>query len=161
MIMRRVELLFDAIRSPYDIAHIIQIARSIDAIVYTSGKGALPFDLPKVRSKVRSWNMKSDFSEIHYDTFEEAVDDLHAKGKYLLGTSGDAKRDFFKVNLPESRDVVMVFGTEATGLTKYKQALLDGMVKLPMDERKVDFLILPVVTSAVAYELYRRFNYLD
>ena len=30
--MRRVELLFDAIRSPYDIAHIIQIARSIDAI---------------------------------------------------------------------------------------------------------------------------------
>ncbi len=155
--MRRVELLFDAIRSPYDIAHIIQIARSIDAIVYTSGKGALPFDLPKVRS----WNMKSDFSEIHYDTFEEAVDDLHAKGKYLLGTSGDAKRDFFKVNLPESRDVVMVFGTEATGLTKYKQALLDGVVKLPMDERKVDFLTLPVVTSAVAYELYRRFNYLD
>ena len=155
--MRRVELLFDAIRSPYDIAHIIQIARSIDAIVYTSGKGALPFDLPKVRS----WNMKSDFSEIHYDTFEEAVDDLHAKGKYLLGTSGDAKRDFFKVNLPESRDVVMVFGTEATGLTKYKQALLDGVVKLPMDERKVDFLTLPVVTSAVAYELYRQFNYLD
>ncbi len=159
--MRRVELLFDAIRSPYDIAHIIQIARSIDVIVYTSGKGALPFDLPKVRSKVRSWNMKSDFSEIHYDTFEEAVDDLHAKGKYLLGTSGDAKRDFFKVNLQESRDVVMVFGTEATGLTKYKQALLDGMVKLPMDERKVDFLTLPVATSAVAYELYRQFNYLD
>ena len=159
--MRRVELLFDAVRAPYDIAHIIQIARSIDAVVYTSGKGALPFSMPKVRSKVRSWNMKSDFSEIHYDTFEEAVDDLHAKGKYLLGTSGDAKRDFFKVNLPESRDVVMVFGTEATGLTKYKQALLDVMVKLPMDKRKVDFLTLPVVTSAVAYELYRRFNYLD
>ena len=159
--MQRVELFFDAIRSPYDIAHIIQITRSIDAIVYTSGKGALPFDLPKVKSKVRSWNMDDGFSEVHYDTFEEAIDDLHAKGKYLLGTSGDAKRDFFKVNLPESRDVVMVFGTEATGLTKYKQALLDGMVKLPMDERKVDFLILPVVTSAVAYELYRQFNYLD
>ena len=82
--MRRVELLFDAIRSPYDIAHIIQIARSIDAIVYTSGKGALPFDLPKVRSKVRSWNMKSDFSEIHYDTFEEAVDDLARRRPVLL-----------------------------------------------------------------------------
>ena len=105
--------------------------------------------------------MDDGFSEIHYDTFEEAIDDLRAKGKHLLGTSGDAKRDFFKVNLPESRDVVMVFGTEATGLTKYKQALLDGMVKLPMDERKVDFLTLPVATSAVAYELYRRFNYLD
>lgn len=159
--MRRVELLFDAIRSPYDIAHIIQIARSIDAIVYTSGKGALPFDLPKVRSKVRSWNMKSDFSEIHYDTFEEAIDDLHAKGKYLIGTSGEAERVLFEVNLPKTQDIVVVFGTEATGLTKYKQALLDGIVKLPMDKRKVDFLTLPVVTSAVAYELYRRFNYLD
>gem|GEM_PF-3706995 len=30
-----------------------------------------------------------------------------------------------------------------------------------MDERKVDFLTLPVVASAVAYELYRQFNYLD
>ena len=105
--------------------------------------------------------MDDGFSEVHYGTFEEAIGDLHAKGKYLLGTSGDAKQDFFKVNLPESRDIVMVFGTEATGLTKYKQALLDGMVKLPMDERKVDFLTLPVVTSAVAYELYRQFNYLD
>ena len=94
-------------------------------------------------------------------SIEEAIDDLRAKGKYLLGTSGDAKQDFFKVDLPDGRDIVMVFGTEATGLTKYKQALLDGMVKLPMDERKVDFLTLPVVTSAVAYELYRQFNYLD
>ena len=105
--------------------------------------------------------MDDGFSEVHYDTFEEAIDDLRAKGKYLLGTSGDAKRDFFKVDLPDGRDIVMVFGTEATGLTKYKQALLDGMVKLPMDKRKVDFLTLPVVTSAVAYELYRQFNYLD
>ena len=157
MIMRRVELLFDAIRSPYDIAHIIQIARSIDAIVYTSGKGALPFDLPKVRS----WNMDDGFSEVHYDTFEEAIDDLHAKGKYLIGTSGEAERVLFEVDLPKTQDIVVVFGTEATGLTKYKQALLDGMVKLPMDKRKVDFLTLPVVTSAVAYELYRQFNYLD
>ena len=159
--MRRVELLFDAVRAPYDIAHIIQVARSIDAIVYTSGKGALPFSMPKVRSKVRSWNMKGDFSEIHYDTFEEAVDDLHAKGKYLIGTSGEAERVLFEVDLPKTQDIVVVFGTEATGLTRYKQALLDGMVKLPMDERKVDFLTLPVVTSAVAYELYRQFNYLD
>lgn len=157
--MRRVELLFDAVRAPYDIAHIIQVARSIDAIVYTSGKGALPFGIPKVRSKVRSWNMKSDFSEIHYDTFEEAVDDLHAKGKYLIGTSGEAERILFEVNLPKTQDIVVVFGTEATGLTKYKQSLLDDVVKLPMDKKEVDFLTLPVATSAIAYELYRQFNY--
>ena len=105
--------------------------------------------------------MDDGFSEVHYDTFEGAIDDLHAKGKYLIGTSGEAERVLFEVDLPKTQDIVVVFGTEATGLTKYKQALLDGMVKLPMDRRKVDFLTLPVVASAVAYELYRQFNYLD
>ena len=35
--MKKVELLFDALRSPYDMAHIIQVAQSIDAKVYTAG----------------------------------------------------------------------------------------------------------------------------
>ena len=45
--MRKVELLFDALRAPYDMAHIVQIAQSIDAVVYTSGS-SLSFDMPKV-----------------------------------------------------------------------------------------------------------------
>jgi len=157
--MRKVELLFDIIRSPYDMAHIVQIAKSIDCIVYTSGKNSLSFDIPKVKTKVKSWNIKDGFKAIHYESFEEAIKDLKAKGKYLIGTSGETDKIFYDVKLPTDQDVVIVFGTESTGLTHEKQKLLDEVVKLPMDKNQVDFLTLPVATSAMAYELYRQYHF--
>ena len=156
--MRKVELLFDALRAPYDMAHIVQIAQSIDAVVYTSGS-SLSFDMPKVHSKVRSWNIPDGFKAKHYVNFEDAVRDLHAQGKYLIGTSGETSKIFYDVELPKDRDVVIVFGTESSGLTRAKQAMLDDVVKLPMDKSKVDFLTLPVAVSAMAYELYRQYNF--
>lgn len=158
--MKKVELLFDVIRSPYDMAHIVQIAESIDAIVYTSGKNSLSFDIPKVKTKIKSWNIKGSFKEIHYESFEEAVKDLKAKGKYLIGTSGEADKIFYDVKLPDDRDIVIIFGTETSGLTNEKQQLLDEIVKLPMDKNKVNFLTLPVAVSAMAYELYRRYHFI-
>ena len=84
--MKKVELLFDTIRSPYDIAHIIQVANAIDCVIYTAGKkNSIPFDIPKVVSKVKSWNITGEVTEIHDDTFEEAITDLRSKGKYLIG----------------------------------------------------------------------------
>jgi tRNA(Leu) C34 or U34 (ribose-2'-O)-methylase TrmL len=157
--MKKVELLFDNIRSPYDMAHIMQIARSIDAVVYTSGKNSLTFDIPKVKMKVGSWNIKEGFHEIHYETFEEAVKDLKTKGKFLIGTSGEIDKIFYDVKLPVNQDIVIVFGTESSGLTHEKQRLLDEVVKLPMDKSKVDFLTLPVAVSAMAYELYRQYHF--
>lgn len=157
--MRRVELLFDIIRSPYDMAHIVQIAESIDTVVYTSGKNSLFFDIPRVRAKVGSWNIKDNFKEIRYETFEDAVKDLKTKGKYLIGTSGETDKIFYDVKLPADQDVVIVFGTESSGLTREKQQLLDEVVKLPMDKSKVDFLTLLVAVSAMAYELYRQYRF--
>lgn len=156
--MKKVELLFDALRSPYDMAHIIQIAQSIDAQVYTAGN-SLSFNHPKVINKVRSWNIPDGFKAIHYETFEKAVADLKAKGKYLIGTSGETDKIFYTTNIPTEKEIVVVFGTESSGLTRAKQAMLDDVVKLPMDKRKVDFLTLPVAVSAMSYELYRQFHF--
>ena len=122
--MRKVELLFDTIRSPYDMAHIVQIAQSINAIVYTSGKNSLSFNMSKVTTKVRSWNIKDGFKAFHYDSFEEAISDLHSKGKYLIGTSGNTDKIFYNVKLPKDQDIVIVFGTETSGLTIEKQRYL-------------------------------------
>ena len=155
--MKKVKLLFDALRSPYDMAHIVQIAQSIDAEVYTSGN-SLSFDHPKVLNKVRSWNIPDGFKATHYESFEEAVADLHAKGCYLIGTSGETNKIFYDIELPTDKDIVIVFGTESSGLTRAKQKMLDDLVKLPMDKSKVDFLTLPVAASAMAYELYRQYH---
>ena len=59
----------------------------------------------------------------------------------------------------KDKDIVVVFGTETSGLTLAKQEMLDATVKLPMDKSKVDFLTLPVAVSAIAYELYRKYNF--
>ena len=114
--------------------------------------------MPKVKSKVRSWNIKDGFTSTHYETFEDAINDLRSKGKYLIGTSGETNKIFYDVKLPLDQDIVIVFGTESSGLTKAKQAMLDDVVKLPMDKTKVDFLTLPVAVSAMAYELYRQYS---
>ena len=157
--MKKVELLFDTIRAPYDIAHIIQISKAIDCIIYTCGKNSIPFNNQKVLSKVRSWNITGDIREIHYPTFDEAIFDLRSKGKYLIGTSGNTEKIFYDLVLPKDKDVVVVFGTESSGLTLKKQNMLDTIVKLPMDNNSVDFLTLPVAVSAIAYELYRKYNF--
>ena len=156
--MKHVEILFDALRSPYDMAHIVQIAQSIDAQVYTCGN-SLSFDHPKVLNKVRSWNIPDGFKAIHYNTFEEAIADLKAKGKYLIGTSGETNKIFYTTSIPTDKDIVIVFGTESSGLTRAKQAMLDDVVKLPMDKSKVDFLTLPVAVSAMSYEIYRQIHF--
>ena len=157
--MKKVELLFDTIRSPYDIAHIIQVANAIDCIIYTAGKNSIPFNIPKVVNKVKSWNITGNVKEIHYDTFDEAIADLKAKGKYLIGTSGNTNKIFYDLNLSDDKEIVVVFETETSGLTLEKQKMLDEIVKLPMDKTKVDFLTLPVAVSAIAYELYRKYNF--
>ena len=155
--LRKVELLFHAVRSPYDIAHILLVAKSIGGTVYTAGN-SISFQNAKVISKLRSWNITGAIEEIRYSTFEEAVYDLRSKGKYLIGTSGNTEKILYNIELPDS-DIVVVFGTESSGLCLAKQSMLDEIVKLPMDRTNVDFLTLPVAVSAVAYELYRQFNY--
>jgi tRNA(Leu) C34 or U34 (ribose-2'-O)-methylase TrmL len=155
--MKKIELLFDTIRSPYDIAHIIQIANAIDCEIYTAGN-SISFDTPKVVNKVKSWNIKSTIRETHFATFAEAVKTLKSQNKYLVGTVASAKKTLYEIDLPENRDVVLVFGTETSGLTATKMAMLDDVVKLPMDSSKVDFLTLPVAVSASVYELWRRYH---
>lgn len=84
---------------------------------------------------------------------------MRAKGKYLIGTSGNTNKIFYDLDLPDDKDIVVVFGTETSGLTLAKQEMLDATIKLPMDKSKVDFLTLPVAVSAIAYELYRKYNF--
>lgn len=153
--MKKVELLFDCVRSPYDIAHIIQVANALDCNIYTVGN-SISFDSPKVKQKVRSWNITGDVNVVHYESFEEAVTDLRKKGRYLVGTSGNVEKSYYDLDFSDKLPVI-IFGTESSGLTNVKQSFLDDVVKMPMRDN-VDFLTLPVVVSAIAYDLYRQFN---
>ena len=151
--MKKVEFLYDAIRSPYDITLIMQIALGIDAVIYTSGN-CIDINNKKIISKLQSWNIEEKPVVHHFETFEEAVEKLHNQGKILVGTSGAATEDFYCHDYSNGNTVI-VFGTESSGLTKAKQSMLDSIVKLPMSS-KLDFYTLPVVTSAIGFEMFRQ-----
>ncbi len=151
---KRIGLFFDCLRAPYDIAQILQVAVALgNCDLYTSGSSIDPRN-DKVVGKVRSWGIVDIPNFEHFPTFEIAVRELHRRNKYLIGTSPHATEDVYRTNFA-SRDSVVVFGTESSGLTSRKSSLLDSMVKIPMDPR-CNFLTLPTAVPVIAYEFYRQ-----
>lgn len=152
----KVELLFDYIRAPYDIAHIIQVALALDNCkLYTSGS-SLSFDHPKVRSKVFSWKAKDYPKVTHFEDIGLAIKLLKSQGKRVVGTSPHAKKSFYELDC-STIPTVFVFGNESTGIPKHAYEMLDETVCLPMSE-KLEFLTLPVAVPAVAFEINRQIS---
>jgi TrmH family RNA methyltransferase len=151
---KRIGLLFDCLRAPYDAAHILQVALAVGTCdVYLSGN-SINLRNKKIVSKLKSWGIDS---YPHIEIFENlnlASKDLHTRGRYLIGTSPHVKKSLFDLNLSEGKSV-FVFGTESGGLSKEKISNLDELVSVPaMGE--VPFLTLPTVVPIFAYEYFRQ-----
>lgn len=151
---KRIGLLFDSLRSPYDIANIIQVAIALDCDIYTSGN-CIDFNNKKIVGKVNSWKATTYPKIVHFDKIEDAINDFHAQGIKVYGTSPHAIDNFYSINALEE-NVVIAFGTESTGLSKTAMEMMDGVTTLPM--KNLGFLTLSVAVSAVAYELNRQLN---
>ena len=155
--MKNIELLFDAIRSPTDIANMIQLSLAIEATLYFTGN-CVDYKIPKIWGKVRSWGVTEEPKIIHNQSFGNMAAELKRQGKTLIGTSPYAKKNFYDLDL-KNVDPVFVFGTETSGLSAAKQELLDEMVVLPMAS-KMSFMTLSVCVPPIAYECHRVINYI-
>ena len=153
MKQKRISLLFDAIRSPYDIANVIQIAVALACDIYTSGS-CIDFNNPKITGKVKSWKATKYPCIIHFDTIYDAIKRLKNEGKKIIGTSPYATTNFYDVANIVKDDIVVAFGTETTGLAPTAMDMMDVVTKLPMEN--IGFLTLSIAASAVAYELDRQ-----
>lgn len=154
--MQKVGLLFDCVRSPYDVAHIFQVATALDNCnLYFSGN-SIDLCHKKITSKVKSWGIKNIPEYKKFESLEEAADCLHKKEKYLIGTSPNAKKDLYSFDFTLN-DSILVFGNESSGLSWKKINLLDDLMKVPM-KKDCKFLTLPTVVPIVAYELYRQIS---
>ncbi len=153
----KIGLLFDSLRSPYDIANIIQVAIALDCDIYLSGS-CIDFNNPKIVGKVKSWKATTYPNIIRFDKIEDAIKSLHSVGKKVYGTSPIADCDFYDIDA-SAEDVVIAFGTESTGLSRNAMEMMDGVVTLPM--QNLGFLTLSVVVPAIAYELNRQLYYVN
>ncbi len=151
---KRIGLLFDCLRAPYDAAHIIQVALALgNCDLYVSGN-SIDMNHKKIVSKVKSWGIDT---YPHIEMFENlhlAAQELHNRGRYLIGTSPHSKKSLFDLDLLEGKSV-FVFGTESGGLSREKISRLDELVSVPATE-EVPFLTLPTVVPIIAYEYYRQ-----
>jgi len=151
---KRIGLLFDCLRAPYDAAHIIQVASAVgNCDLYISGN-SIDLNHKKIVSKVKSWGINSYPSIEIFESLNFAAEELHNRGRYLIGTSPHSKKSLFDLDLSEGKSI-FVFGTESGGLSKEKISKLDELVSVPATE-KVPFLTLPTVVPIVAYEYYRQ-----
>lgn len=152
--IKRIGLLFDSLRSPYDIANIIQVAIALDCDIYTSGS-CIDFNNRKIVNKVNSWKTTTYPKITHFDTIEEAIHEFHRQGKKVYGTSPHATSDFYSIDI-NKENIIIAFGNESKGFSKKAMSLMDDVMLLPM--KNLNFLTLPIAVSAVAFELNRQLN---
>jgi len=143
---KRIGLLFDGLRAPYDAAHIIQVALALgNCDLYLSGN-SIELNHPKIVSKVRSWGINLYPVAERFESLNVAVQELHARGRYLIGTSPHSKMSLFELDLSEGKSV-FVFGTESGGLSREKVSRLDELIAVP-STNNVPFLTLPINSIA-------------
>jgi TrmH family RNA methyltransferase len=151
---KRIGLLFDCLRAPYDASHIIQVVLAVgNCDLYISGN-SINLNHKKIISKVKSWGIYSYPNAELFEDLDFASQELHNRGRYLIGTSPHAKKSIFDLDLSEGKSV-FIFGTESGGLSKEKISKLDELISVPATE-EVPFLTLPTVVPIIAYEYYRQ-----
>lgn len=154
--MKKIRLLYDCLRAPYDAAHIIQIAKALgNCEIYLTGN-CVDINRNKIKSKIESWGITILPPIKYYKSLLDAVEDLHSQGINTVGTTSHTNKDFYDLDLYDGNSVI-VFGAESSGLSKQKMSYLNDLVKLPMGEG-IDFLTLPIASSAIAYEINRQFK---
>lgn len=149
---KRIGLLFDSLRSPYDIANIIQVAIALDCDIYTSGS-CIDFNNKKIVGKVNSWKATTYPKIIHFDKIEDAIEEFHKKGYKVYGTSPHSNDNFYDMDFSKE-NVIIAFGNESHGLSKSAMSMMDGVLKIPIKD--LGFLTLSIVVPAVAFELNRQ-----
>lgn len=153
--MNRTIFLYDCIRSPFDIAQIIQMRAKTNIEVVTS-RSSLPYNHQKVLQKcsIKKSNIKQI---INYENLEELIRDYKKNNFMLVGTSPVSCKSLYDLDI-KNKDIVFVYGNESSGLPAKVQDMMDEMIILPMNVENLDFMTLPVVTGAITVETYRQ-NY--
>jgi TrmH family RNA methyltransferase len=143
----------DSVRDPGNLGTILRTADTIgaDAVVLTGGP-CDPFSVEAVRA-----SMGSLFA---VKLVRCSIDDLvrwkQAHGLMMVGAHlhGSVRHDDF----PVDRGIIVLMGTEQSGLPDATAALCDVRVRIPMRGR-ADSLNLAIATAVLSYDVWRRRGY--
>ncbi len=155
-------LLFDTIKDPRDLAEVLHLSIATNRKVNITGN-SIRHDHPKVVGIIDSWKPgfkeKPRLDNVSYaqDYFEKIVK-LKEKGYKIIGTTPNSGPSLFETDLSKGKQVI-VFGTEVGGLSKEKMSVLDGIIRVPM-QNKTRFYTLRTVVPIIVYEIMRQKGFL-
>lgn len=146
-------LALDSVRDPGNLGTILRTADSIgaDAVMLTGGP-CDPFSVEAVRA-----SMGAIFATpLIKTTIADLAAFRSAHGLFMVGAHlrGADRHDGF----PIDRGVIVLMGTEQSGLDDDAAAACDALIRIPMRGR-ADSLNLAVATAVVGYDVWRRRNY--
>ncbi len=155
---KKLILLFDSIRDPRDLAEMILLGLALDVKIELTGSSLSPNHFKVLRivnSWIPSFKEKPMLENIKMNgDFSKRIAELKKQGYSIIGTSPNAKKSLFKSDLSSGKHVI-VFGTETSGLSKEKMALMDEMVLVPM-KPPASFFTIRAVAPIIAYETMRQ-----
>ncbi|MFA5931696.1 MAG: TrmH family RNA methyltransferase [archaeon] len=155
---KKVVLLFDCLRDPRDLAQMVHLGLATDTEIELTGNSIQPTH-QKVINIIDSWihnfrdNQTLEHVSIHQD-FEKRIKALKKQGYEIVGTSPNVGTNLFNFDFSNGKQVI-VFGTETSGLSKEKMALLDKMIKVPM-QNGTKFYTITAIAPVFAYEALRQ-----
>ncbi len=155
-------LLFDSLRDTRDMAEIIHLGLALDLKIELTGSFIEPSNY-KVIKIIDSWlpGFKEKPLMPHVKTFPDffaRIRQLKAKGWEIIGTSSNSKNSLFSSNLSKGKQVI-VFGTETSGLSKSKLALMDSVLSIPM-KNNTKFFTIRTAAPIFAFDALRQKNQL-
>jgi len=157
-VQNKLVLLFDSFRDPRDLAQMIHLGLAAGIEIELTGS-SLPKNHQKVINIIDSWipdfrNKQTLDHVLVHSNFEKRIKALKKQGYTIIGTSPNTGEDFFSINLSEGKHVI-VFGSESSGLSREKMALMDKVVKIQM-KNKTRFFTIGAVAPVFAYETLRQ-----
>lgn len=121
------EMIFDNMRKPINVGVIIRLACAAGSKLYFTGRS---IDYKNRKALLSAVGYESLVNLSYEENFTELVKRLKAEGKILVGTSPRAEKIYSELDY--SKPTVLVFGNEATGLSKENMQMMDELVRIPM-----------------------------
>ena len=155
---KKLVLVFDSIRDPRDLAEVIHLGLAAGIRIELCGASLEPSHW-KVINILDSWlpgyreEPKLKHVTIHAD-FILRMKELKKQGYTIIGTTPFAKKNLFKFNLSQGKHAI-IFGTETSGLSKEKTALMDEMLCVPM-KNNTKFFTIRAIAPVFAFEALRQ-----
>lgn len=142
-------LALENVSNPHNIGAIIRSAAhfGVDGIILTEGKSS------DTASAIRTSEGGAEYLEVFEEKNFHKMLDLLSKNKYqIITTSSHAKASLF--DLKWEKNVVIVFGEEADGVTKEIQGL-GTAIKIPGTDH-VESLNVSVATAVILSDYYQK-----